>query len=66
MAGLVVDRSELLGALPGDFDFDMALVGGERRVEAGLLPVSEMLLAGTQDVSWTALDGLPSVRLHDV
>jgi hypothetical protein len=30
MAGLVIDRSELLGAAVGDFDLDVALVSNER------------------------------------
>jgi len=48
---LVVDGSELLGALPGDLDLDVALVGAERCFEAGVLSVGEVLDAGAQDVA---------------
>jgi len=48
---LVVDGSQLLGALPGDLDLDVALVGGERCFQAGPLPVGEVLDAGAQDVA---------------
>ena len=51
VAGLVIDRAELLGAAVGDLDLDVALVGGERRVESGALPVGEMFLTGPQDVA---------------
>lgn len=43
---LVIDRAQLSGALPGNLDFDVGFVGGERFVEAGLLPVGEVFLAG--------------------
>ena len=48
--GLVVDRADLLGALPGDLDGDVVVVGSEGGVEAGALPVGEILGAGAQDV----------------
>jgi len=50
VAGLVIDRAELLGAAVGDFDLNMALVGGERRVEPAALPVGEAFLAGAEQV----------------
>jgi hypothetical protein len=50
VAGLVIDRAELLGAAVGDLDFDTAFVGGERGVEPGALPVGESLLAGAEQV----------------
>ena len=37
--------------MPGDLDFDVAVVGGERRLEASLLPVGEVFLPGAQDVA---------------
>ncbi len=51
MAGLVVDGAELLGAVPGELDFDVPVIGGERRLEAGPLPVGEVLLPGAQDIA---------------
>ena len=39
----VVGRAELLGAPVGEFDLDVLLPGGERRLEPGLLPVGEPL-----------------------
>ena len=48
---LVVDGSELLGALPGDLDLDVALVSNEGCVQAGVLSVGEVLDAGAQDVA---------------
>jgi len=44
----VIDRAELLGAVPGDLDFDVSVVDGECGLQAGLLPVGEMLFPGTQ------------------
>lgn len=43
----MIDRTQVLGAVPGDLDFDVPVIGGERRVEPGLLPVGEVLLPGT-------------------
>ena len=37
--------------MPGEFDFDVPVIGCERRLEAGLLPVGEVLLPGAQDVA---------------
>ena len=51
MTGLVVDRAELLGAVPGDLDFDVAVVGCERGLQACLLPVGEVFLPGAQQVA---------------
>lgn len=48
---LVVDGSELLGAVPGDLDLVVALVSDEGRVQAGVLSVGEVLDAGAQDVA---------------
>ena len=50
MAGLVVGRADQLGAVVGDFDFDVAFVGGQRGVEPVALPVGEALLAGAEQV----------------
>ena len=49
VAGLV-GGAELLGAAPRDLDFDVALVGVERLLQSGLLPVGEFLGAAVQDV----------------
>jgi len=46
----VIDRAELLGAVVGDFDLNVAFVGGERGVEPVALPVGEALLAGAEQV----------------
>ena len=46
---LVVDRSELLGALVGDGDFVVGLVRGDRCVQAPLLGRAESFGAGAQD-----------------
>ena len=51
MTRLVIDRAELLGAVPGDLDFDVLVVGGECGLQAGLLRVGEMLLPGMQQVA---------------
>ena len=45
------DGSQLLGALPGDLDLDVAVVGGERCLQAGALPVGEVFLTRAQDVA---------------
>ena len=37
--------------MPGDLDFDVSVVDGECGLQAGLLPVGEMLLPGTQQVA---------------
>ena len=37
--------------MPGDLDFDVTVVNAERGLQAGLLPVGEMLLPGTQQVA---------------
>ena len=50
VAGLVMDRAELLGAVVGDFDLNVAFVGGECGVELVALPVGEALLAGAEQV----------------
>ena len=51
MTRLVIDRAQLLRAAPGDLDLDVAVVGGECRLQPGLLPVGEMLLTGSQQVA---------------
>jgi hypothetical protein len=51
VAGLVIDRSQLLGAAVGDLDLDVTLVGDEGCFQAGPLPVGEVLDAGAQDVA---------------
>ena len=40
-----------MGAVPGDLDFDVSVVDGECGLQAGLVPVGEMLLPGTQQVT---------------
>jgi len=50
VAGLVIDRAELLGASVGDFDFDVAFVGGECGGQPVALPVGEAFLAGAEQV----------------
>ena len=40
-----------MGAVPGEFGFDVSFVGGERRLEAGRLPVGEVFLPGAQQVA---------------
>ena len=50
VAGLVIDRAELLGAVVGDFDLNVAFVGGERGVELVALPVGEAFLTGAEQV----------------
>ncbi len=47
----LVDRAQVLRALPSDFDLDVAFVGGEHVLEAGSLPVGEAFLGGAQDVA---------------
>ena len=51
VAGLVVGRADQLGAVVGDFDFDVAFVGGERRAESRVLVVGEVVLAVAQGVA---------------
>ena len=51
VAVLVVGGADLLGAAPGELYFDVALVGGPRRVQPRSLPVGEVLFAGAQDVA---------------
>ena len=48
--GLVVHGSDLLRALPREFNLDVRLVRGERRGETCALPVGQVLLPGAQDV----------------
>ena len=40
-----------MGALPGDLDLDVAVVGRERCLQAGPLPVGEVFLTRAQDVA---------------
>ena len=40
-----------MGAVPGDLDFDVTVVGGERGLQAYLLPVGEVFLPGAQQVA---------------
>jgi len=47
----VVDRAELLDTLPRNIDLDMPFVSGERRRQAGPLPVGEPLHGTAQDVA---------------
>jgi hypothetical protein len=51
VAGLVIDRTELLGAAPGDLDLDVTRVGVEGVLESSLLPLGEASGAGAQDVA---------------
>lgn len=46
----MVDRADLLGAVPGDLDGDVVLVGGECGVQAGSLPGGEVFGTGAQYV----------------
>jgi len=50
VAGLVIDRAELLGAVLGDFGLDVAFVGDGCGVELVALPVGEALLTGAEEV----------------
>ena len=45
---MVVDLPELLGALPGDEDFDVAVVGVDRLLKPGLLALGEPLLGASE------------------
>ena len=54
---LVIGRPDLLGALPGDLDFEVAFVGRPRCSEQVVLAVGEVLLAGAQDVGSSNLTG---------
>jgi len=47
----VVHGPDALGALPGDVDLVVAVVGGDRGGEPGLLAVGEVFDAGAQDVA---------------
>lgn len=47
----VIDGPEALGALPGDMDLVVALVGGDRLGEPVLLPVGQVLGAGAENVA---------------
>ncbi|GAA3867354.1 hypothetical protein GCM10022275_16320 [Tessaracoccus defluvii] len=51
MVRLVIDRSELLSAVPGDLDFNVTLISGERRGKTGVLPLGEVFTAGAQNVA---------------
>ena len=51
VAVLVVGRADLLGAAPGELDFDVPLVSAPRRVQPCSLSVGEVLFAGAQDVA---------------
>ena len=51
VTGLVIDRAQLLRALPGDLDRHVALVGGEPQLQARALPVGQVFGAGAQDVA---------------
>ena len=46
----MIDRAELLGAVVGDFDLNVAFVGGECGVELVALPVGEAFLTGAEQV----------------
>lgn len=46
---MVVDRAQLLGALPGDVDLVVAGVGLDGGGDPGALPVGEPFLPGAQD-----------------
>ena len=35
--GLVVDRAQLLGTVPGDFDFHMPFISGQGPLKSGVL-----------------------------
>ena len=50
MAGLAIDRAELLGAEVGDFGLDVAFVGDGCGVELVALPVGEAFLTGAEEV----------------
>jgi hypothetical protein len=50
VAGLVIDRAELLGAEVGDFGLDVAFVGDGCGVELVALPVGEAFLTGAEEV----------------
>jgi hypothetical protein len=49
--GCVVDGSDLLGAQPGEGDLVVPLVGGQGSLEAGALPVGQVLGTGAQQVA---------------
>ena len=49
--GVPVGVAELLGGVPGDFNFNVLLSRRERRVEPGPLPVGEALPSGAEDVA---------------
>ncbi|WP_241743119.1 hypothetical protein, partial [Microbacterium lacticum] len=48
--GVPVGVAELLGGVPGDFNFNVLLSRRERRVEPGPLPVGEALPSGLDRV----------------
>ena len=50
ISGLVVDRAQLLRALPCDLDFEVSVIRGERGLGAGLLLVGDVFLPGAQKV----------------
>jgi len=50
VAGLAIDRAELLGAEVGDFGLDVAFVGDGCGVELVALPVGEAFLTGAEEV----------------
>ncbi|MEI2785266.1 MAG: hypothetical protein V9E82_06130 [Candidatus Nanopelagicales bacterium] len=47
----MIDGPDALGALPGDVDFVVALIGGDRVGEPVLLPVGEVLVPGAENVA---------------
>ena len=47
----MIDGPEALGALPGDVDFVVTFVGGDRLGEPVLLPVGQVLGAGAENVA---------------
>ncbi|SPT54208.1 Uncharacterised protein [Actinomyces bovis] len=49
--GLPVCPTQLLRATPSNLDLDALLVGGERRLEASLLPVGEIIFPSSQNVA---------------
>ena len=51
VSGLVVERAQLLGAVPGDLDLDVSFIGSECRLKAGLLSIGEVFLASAEHVT---------------
>lgn len=58
-SALAEDFADLLGAVVGNFDSDVCLIGGEGRLESFLLTWGELIARGRQNIA----DGVEGIAL---